>query len=203
MTRKQRPGPRKGTAVSQKGASRADAILDAATELLVTEGAGALVMRRVATQAGIAPGNLQYYFPTREQLLRAMLDRVMRRAREGLEAQLADPAIDLQALCDALMEGHLAPNSCRQFFELWALASHDEAAARPLRRFYEEFVAAVCAALLARRPRLSPAGALGRSRLFVAGLEGLSLFRSGTLAHAPNRTFDSDARRWLLNTLLA
>ncbi len=71
--KKKAAGPRRGTAVSSKGADRATAILDTSVFLLAAEGSGALALRRVATEAGIALGNVQYYYPTRGHLVRALL----------------------------------------------------------------------------------------------------------------------------------
>jgi AcrR family transcriptional regulator len=195
-----RAGPRKGTAVSAKGANRVDAILDAATRVLVTDGAGALALRRVAADVGIALGNIQYYFPTQEALIRALLDRVMLRASEGLRARVAEHGEGLGPLLDALLEEHLDRDACRLFYELWALAARDKAVARALRGFYAEYVEAVGDALRSHDPAVSEVDALTRARLFVAGLEGLSLFRSGTVARG-DATFDEAARRWLLATI--
>ena len=56
---------------SRKGQERSEAILDAAERLLVDEGHAALSLRGVAQRAGIRLGNLQYYFATREEIVRS------------------------------------------------------------------------------------------------------------------------------------
>ena len=200
MTRKRAPGPRRGTAVSSKGVDRANAILDAAVFLLASEGAGALSLRRVATEIGIAVGNLQYYFPTRGHLVRALLERVMKQAVADLEARFTAERRTLASLCDALLEEHSNPVTCRLFFELWALAARDEEVAMPMRQFYDTFTEAVARALRVEHPSVSEGDASRRARLFVAGLEGLSLFRSGATGQ-PNAKLDADCKRWLLSTL--
>ena len=57
-----RPRHRAGTAVLAKGRERAEAILDAATAILIDDGYAKLSMRKIATHAGVHIGHLQYYY---------------------------------------------------------------------------------------------------------------------------------------------
>ncbi|CAL9630329.1 TetR/AcrR family transcriptional regulator [Streptomyces sp. enrichment culture] len=76
-----------------------DAIVDAALELLKTEGLEAVTMRRVASALDTGPASLYVYVAKREDLLRAMQDRIVatvaleppdpERWREQLHALLA------------------------------------------------------------------------------------------------------------------
>ncbi|MHC3471009.1 TetR/AcrR family transcriptional regulator [Streptomyces sp. 7R007] len=76
-----------------------DAIVDAALELLKTEGLEAVTMRRVAAALDTGPASLYVYVAKREDLLRAMQDRIVatveletpdpERWREQLHALLA------------------------------------------------------------------------------------------------------------------
>ncbi len=59
---------------SRKGQQRRQDILDTARTILVDEGWEAFSMREVATRLGIRHGHLQYYFPTRHDLLAALYD---------------------------------------------------------------------------------------------------------------------------------
>ena len=52
-----------------KSKLRRELILDAAQELLLKEGYSSITVTRVAKQTGISPGNLQYYFPTLDDLI--------------------------------------------------------------------------------------------------------------------------------------
>lgn len=52
-----------------KSKLRRELILDAAQELLIEEGYGAITVTRVAKQAGISLSHLQYYFPTLDDLV--------------------------------------------------------------------------------------------------------------------------------------
>ncbi|QCO56067.1 TetR/AcrR family transcriptional regulator [Pseudorhodobacter turbinis] len=78
-------------------------VLDAAEDLVVTAGAGALSFEAVAKAAGITKGGVQYAFGTRDNLIRAMIARW----GGGFDAEVAartgpDPAPA------ALIQGHLA-----------------------------------------------------------------------------------------------
>jgi AcrR family transcriptional regulator len=187
----------------QKGQERREAILDAAEQLLVDEGHAALSLRAVAQRAGIRLGNLQYYFTTREELVRALLARVLERAtvrvEEWMGAAGEGPGA-LEAALEPLLEEQLDPASYRLFFDLWALAAREPAIAAELRTFYTRYTAAVAGMLRQAAPELSRAEAGARAELLVALLEGLSLFRSGTVG-APNRKVEAELRRvtsWLM-----
>jgi AcrR family transcriptional regulator len=65
-------------------ASAREKILTAATELLFTEGFSALTQQAVAARAGMRQSHITYYFPTRNDLLRAT-------AQFGVKAMLFDP----------------------------------------------------------------------------------------------------------------
>ena len=49
----------------QQNRSKRQAILEGAQRLMVAEGYGAITYRGVATAADVAPGLVQYYFPSR------------------------------------------------------------------------------------------------------------------------------------------
>jgi len=54
-----------------------EVILDAAEAVVLEAGAGHLSLDMVARKAGISKGGLMYNFPTKEALLKAMLDRLI------------------------------------------------------------------------------------------------------------------------------
>ena len=68
---------RSGTATQEKGISRLISILNAAREVFIEAGYAALTMRKVAARAGISIGNLNYYYRTKEDLLRDLLEYVI------------------------------------------------------------------------------------------------------------------------------
>ena len=60
--------------VQPKGRHRAQEILQAARALLVENGYAALTTRKVAQRVGIRQSNVQYYFPAKVDLVRALFE---------------------------------------------------------------------------------------------------------------------------------
>ena len=69
MPQRRRPGP-KGTLSDQT-------ILDAAQNLLSSGGAGAVTVRGIAAQVGVAPNAVYTYFPDKAAVLRALVERLL------------------------------------------------------------------------------------------------------------------------------
>ncbi len=164
-------------------------MLDAATDLLVEEGYAQLSLRKIAARAEMRLGNLQYYYRTKQDVIRALLERYLARAVEAFERRIAtagaDPRDQLLAGTETLIAALDSDASCRLFWELWALAARDRSVARATHAFYERYVAEVAKALRAVAPALRPARAERRAMLAVALFEGLSVLRlgdGGTLA---------------------
>jgi AcrR family transcriptional regulator len=179
---------RPGTAVFRKGRARAEAILDAATAILVEEGSGALSTRRVAARAGVRPGHLQYYFPARQDLVRALLERYLDRGAAAAERRMSPipssaAEARLEVVLDGILADHASPDHRRFLWELWALAAHDPAVAEAMQAFYRSYWRSLVAALLEHEPALGRPRAERRAALLVAMLEGLTLFRSRTGTH--------------------
>jgi len=177
-----RPRHRAGTAILAKGRERRDAILDAATAVLVHDGYARLSTRKIAARAGIRPGNLQYYYPSKHEVVRAVLERYLDRAVDAVERRLAvadgSPSARLRSALEGVLADQECADGCRFFFELWALAAHDAAVAVAMREFYGRYWRRVVALLLEVNPALGRPRAERRAALLVAMLEGLMLFRS-------------------------
>ncbi len=63
-------------------------IIRAAERVLAEQGHAALSLRRVAQECGLPTGNVSYYFPAKQQLIKAMLDSIV--------ADLAAPMDELE-----------------------------------------------------------------------------------------------------------
>lgn len=66
--------------------SSKDRLLDAAAEVLLTEGAESLTLEAVARRAGVSKGGLFYHFPTKQALVAGMVERLV----GAFDAALAD-----------------------------------------------------------------------------------------------------------------
>jgi AcrR family transcriptional regulator len=71
-------------------------VLDAAARIVRERGAAALTFEELATESGVTRGGITYHFPTKDELLRALVDRDHGRWSETLArhcaAAGADPA---------------------------------------------------------------------------------------------------------------
>lgn len=178
-----KPRQRPGTAVLDKGRQSAAAALDAAAALLAEEGAAGLSTRKVAARAGMHAGNLQYYYRTRQDLVRALLERYLAQSRERVGARIAaaeGPAGDrLRRGLEEILADQCSGADIAMFRELWAMASHDREIAAAVADFYRGYVDDVAVLLRAAAPRVAPAAALRAAKVVVAMLEGLSIVEDG------------------------
>ncbi|MFO0550963.1 MAG: TetR/AcrR family transcriptional regulator [Polyangiaceae bacterium] len=82
-----------------------DAIIQAAATVLVEGGYDRMSTNRVAEVAGVSIGSLYQYFPSKEAVLRALVERHEERMLEVMRAHLADVAgRDVPTLVRALIE---------------------------------------------------------------------------------------------------
>lgn len=166
-----------------KGQQRRDAILDAATRLLVEEGYAQLSTRKIAARAAIRPGHLQYYYPAKADVVRALLERYLERSVRDVERRAAAagraPVARWRAMLDGILDDQNDGDGCRMFWEIWALAARDPLVARAAAAFYVRYREGVAAALRAAAPRLSAARAERRAALLVSLFEGLTVWRLG------------------------
>ena len=179
----ERPRHRPGTAVLRKGRARVEDLLDHATALLIESGYAELSLRKIAARGGVRPGHLQYYFPTKQDVVRALLGRYLDRATRALEERRAevadaDPEHRLDAVLGAILADQRDSDHSRFLWELWALAARDPEVADAMQHFYRSYWRTIVAALLEVQPRLGRPRAERRAALLISMLEGLSLFRS-------------------------
>ena len=66
--------------------------MDAAEAVISEHGIDELSLARIEKRAGMSRGQLTYYFPTRESILLAVYDRMLRRMDDAAVAEPAGPA---------------------------------------------------------------------------------------------------------------
>ncbi len=112
-------------------ATRVPAILEAAIEVFATQGNAGFTQRRIASDAGIQLRTLQHYFSTREALLRATIEEMIRRYLNRFLAIARDksrsPAANLDAIIDELFDVLVdsSMNVSAFALECWTLAEHE------------------------------------------------------------------------------
>jgi AcrR family transcriptional regulator len=97
---------------------RKRAILDATLRLVAAQGAAAVRLRDVARSSGVSVGSLQYYFDSRDQLIREAFDQHARDVVD-LVALAGDPSALPQARLGAVVEAAVLRQDLRQSAALW------------------------------------------------------------------------------------
>jgi len=69
----------------ERGQRRFDRILDAAAELIAEEGVGGVRMHRICQLTRTTTGSMYHFFPDREALLRALIDRYVGELQAEME----------------------------------------------------------------------------------------------------------------------
>lgn len=176
--RKNRPSERLAAARSQKGARTVRSVLLAAREVFVRDGHAGLSLRKVAEEAGVAVGNVGYYFRSKRDLLDATL-------REELADYVEEHILQFEKDRDSPLEILLnvvdfyvssARRNHRFFFQMWGYAASDDDAKELIRSLYRPIGRFVYYLVRAANPRLTDA-ACRRVVLQLFSLEeGAKLF---------------------------
>jgi AcrR family transcriptional regulator len=170
------------------GNDTAARIVLAARELLMTEGYAQFSMRNVAARAGLHLANVQYYYKTREALVKALLDDTGERYRSSYEALRARGPTDRQARFRAVVEFNLediATSETRRYFiQLWALLTEiDGRAGRLMNDLYAIDIQQLSDCIADLVPDTDAAEVRRRASILAAMIEGMVVVRG---AHSRN-----------------
>ncbi|MBL43706.1 MAG: TetR family transcriptional regulator [Sphingomonadaceae bacterium] len=163
-----------------KGHSTREQILHAALVILVKEGYQSLSMRRIAASCDMKLGNLTYHFPTREDLMRELLDAVIRAYEiefdELVHMPDSAPEERLAEICGLVLEDITTEKTTRLFPELWALANQDEFVFDRLQELYARARAPLREIINEIRPDLDETSVEALAMFISASMEGLTIF---------------------------
>jgi AcrR family transcriptional regulator len=179
---------------NQQHIDRADKdarILDAAEELLLRDGYEPTTMAAIARAAGVASNSIYWYFPGKDDLLAAVLERRLERAAAQAEAD-SDQPFQVRAM-SALAELDAVANLTSTVHER---AKHSPAVAKVHQAFHDVLSERAADGLQAAG--MSADDARMAAAAVIAVIEGIHL-------HEPSR--DPDARNrlvgWLIQRLTA
>jgi AcrR family transcriptional regulator len=88
MARKPLTKPRK-TASQERSRATVDALIEATARILVKEGFDKASTNRIAAVAGVSVGSLYQYFPTKEALVAAVIERHQQEIAQTVRGELA------------------------------------------------------------------------------------------------------------------
>jgi AcrR family transcriptional regulator len=170
------------------GNDTAARIVLAARELLMTEGYAQFSMRNVAARAGLHLANVQYYYKTREDLVKALLDDTGERYLSSYEALRSNAPADREARFKAVVEFNLkdiATTETRRFFiQLWALLTEiDGRAGHLMQDLYAIDIQQLSDCIADLVPDTDAAEVRRRASILAAMIEGMVVVRG---AHSRN-----------------
>jgi AcrR family transcriptional regulator len=170
------------------GNDTATRIVLAARELLMTEGYAQFSMRNVAARAGLHLANVQYYYKTREDLVKALLEDTGDRYRSSYEELRARGPTDREARFKAVVEFNLkdiATSETRRYFiQLWALLTEiDGRAGHLMNDLYAIDIQQLSDCIADLVPDTDAAEVRRRASILAAMIEGMVVVRG---AHSRN-----------------
>lgn len=182
---------------NRKAREKITRILAAAREVFTCDGHAGLSLRKVAGRAGVAVGNLTYYFPAKRDLLDAML-------HETLADFVDEHLIRMEAGSDSPLETLLdtvefyvrnARQSHRFFYQVWGYAGFDAEAMKTVRSLYQPIGSFILALVRASNPDLNERGVRRATLQIFALEEGYKLFMGlGPADAAAFNTAEVDVR---------
>lgn len=173
-----RPSVALAAARSPKAAATIAHILAAGHRVFIRDGHAGLSLRKVADEAGVAVGNVSYYFETKRALIEAVLCEAL---ADYIEEHIRHFEADRQSPLEILLnvvEFYVsnARTSNALFFHMWGFAASDPAAKALIRKLYRPIGRFIYFLVRAARPDASES----RTREIVLQLfsleEGVKLF---------------------------
>lgn len=155
-------------------------ILAAATEVFHDEGYAGFTTRKVATKAGLALSNLQYYFPDKDELLSIVIKNFLQSFLDQYLGIANRSGATAQRRCAALIEQIFVdinkPNVEKFLFETWAFAQHESYASVLVEGAYAAYRNIFAGLLSEINPTLSADECMARALVLTAQAEGMMIF---------------------------
>lgn len=164
-------------AARKKGEKTRQAIIDEARRILVDEGYENFVIRKIAKNIGIKPGNIQYYYATKKELLWEVLTPEIDKYEDTYESVAkhgTSKSAKILAVVDFLLEDIKVKSTCNIWFTVWALAQHDDEVAEIMDQWYETYFSALANLIQSTDPEMQPRRAGHLARIITALMDGLT-----------------------------
>ena len=164
-------------AARKKGRKTRQAILNEARRILVDEGYENFVLRKIAKNIGIQPGNLQYYYSTKKELMWEVLSPEFDKYGDIYESMIehgASKSAKVLAMVDFLLKDIKVKSTCTIWYTIWALAPHDPEVAEIMDRWYASYLTALSKLILSANPNMHPRRANHVARIITAIMDGMT-----------------------------
>ncbi len=161
-----------------QGLRTRNAILEVARKLLLEGGSLEFSLRAVAARAGISISNLQYYFPTRLAVLRAIMEPAIEEYLDDFKTALEGvrpPRESFDALVAKALRDARNVEKTSLYWHFVSLASVDEECSRLLDEWYLALTRGLGQLVRSVNPDIKPAESAQIARLMIAMTDGLAL----------------------------
>lgn len=191
--------------VYPKSEKKIISILKAANDILIYGGYHNFSMRKVATKANISVGNLQYYFPSKESLLEALLDNVILDYLKTFERILSKNTATEQfiQIIEQVVKDIQTKRTTIFFPELWCMANYEKHFGNCMDIMYDKYRSFLATVIRDINPKLSELQAKRLSLFFSSSLEGHTMFigyRKACTQEAQNIiNISTQSFLWLIN----
>lgn len=166
-------------------------VVRAAKLVFLRAGGSQFSIRGVAKEAGMSMGAVQHFYPTRDQLLAAVLEYVTNEYEAEWEQVSRDfpfnGEVRLMHAVEYLAVDILQQETRQFFFALWALSCHNKFAAALQEEMYAHHSRNIAAFVGAARPAFGERECLEAAMQIVVLIEGFMLFTAPNTKHFASR----------------
>jgi AcrR family transcriptional regulator len=151
-------------------------IVRAATKLLLQSGGLDFTLRAVARQAKVSVSNLQYYFPDRLELLRAVMAPVVESYLSDLDRAMssnAPPRQTLDTIVERWLEDAKNPNTMGLVWHFMTLANIDRECSSLVEEWYTALVGGTAQLIERANPEIGKSGSTKLATIVIAMGDGL------------------------------
>ncbi len=175
--------------LTPKGAKTRRAILKVARNTLVSNADGNLSIKQVAEEVGISLGNLQYYFPTKSELIRGVLQEWLESDLDALDSAVrskkSGPRQRLLAFIDQQLASSQKIYDIKLIVHIWNAAIYDEKLNEALAEWYANYRRIVKDMLLEANPQISTSQLDNLAAIVIAVIEGESVINGASMPARP------------------
>lgn len=189
----------------KKGQETRQRIIDAARNILIELGYENFILRQVALDADIQPGNLQYYFGSKKELLAAVLLPEIGRY-EDIYSQFSERGTGVDSIVTSLVEFLLKEikrkSTTNIWYVVWAQSAHDDDIAEMMNEWYTEYMGSLEELFQNIVPGLSGQRAGHAASILTALMDGLTnQIGHGRKRHRIHDKIDQTVKQTLLHIL--
>ncbi|SFU25645.1 TetR/AcrR family transcriptional regulator [Paraburkholderia aspalathi] len=173
--------PSTGTApdgLRAQGVRTRNAIIRVARKLLLESGPMDFSLRAVALKAGISVSNLQYYFPTRPAVLRAVMAPVIDTYLDALKQALqsnASPRAAIEAILDLGLQDAKDAKNIPLWWHFFSFASTDPECGQMRDEWYDTLTSELAKLIRAVNPERGAAESAHIAVLLISMVDGMTL----------------------------